>query len=848
MKKIMRRLYHILWTNRKRWQRVGLILTLIFSLLSSALYYWLFWDLPSVQSLESGYALPSTRIYDRNGRLLYEIVDLYGGSHHTIGFDEIASCVPDATIATEDANFYEHPGVDVVGVARAMWINIQGGEVRAGGSTITQQVARNLLLTKNPSQDRSFRRKARESILALELNRAYSRREILTLYLNQTYYGNLAYGIDAASRIYFGKAPNSLSLAECAMLAGLPQAPAEYNPLTNFETAKDRQEIVLDLMVRHGYITAQEAEIAKNEGLVFGAEPFEIQAPHFVTAVWTQLERDYGAELISGGLEVTTTLDLDWYNAAQEISQRHIYDLNNPTDGTPPKNARNAALVALDPYTGQVLVMLGSPNYFDENNAGNVNAALAYRQPGSALKPFTYAAAFDPTRENPYTPASMVLDVETPFVTRRLQSYTPSNFGLVEHGPVMIREALGSSFNIPPVVVLDDIGLDALISLVSRLGITNLTDSSRYDLALTLGGGEVRLVDLTAAYTSFANGGQHIEPVYILEIRTADGELLYKWTPPNLGTPELDPRVAFLISDILSDNNARIPSFGTNSPLNIGRIAAAKTGTTTDFRDNWTMGFTPNLVAGVWVGNADNTPMHNVTGVSGAGPIWNEFMRTVLYAQPELSFNVPEGVTRMQVCVPSGLIPGDHCSRRVWEWFIEGTEPTQEDTMYQAFEIDIRTGELATEDTPENYREEKVYLVLPPEAREWASSEGIPPPPTGAILVNAGDEGDTVRLMAPDPYTQFQMTPLLPYSYQRILLSVITPPNTESITYQLNGHILAEDVPSPFELWWELVPGQHTLVALATLDDGTILESEPIPFQVDAFIPQEVRPTSGSAE
>lgn len=848
MKKIRHIIYHKLWKNRKRWQRGILISVLMLSLLSSSLYYWLFWDLPSVQSLEDGYVLPSTRIYDRHGRLLYEIVDLYGGSHHTVGLDEMASCISDATIATEDANFYEHPGVDVVGVARAMWINVRGGEVRAGGSTITQQVARNLFLTKNPSQDRSFRRKARESALALQLTQNFSRDEILALYLNQTYYGNLAYGVDAASRIYFGKPPSSLSLAECAMLAGLPQAPADYNPLTNFDTAKDRQEIVLDLMAKHGYLSQDEAEIAKNEELAFGAEPFEIQAPHFVAAVWTQLERDYGEALLSGGLEVTTTLELDWYNAAQSITQRHIYDLNNPSDGTPPKNARNAALISIDPYTGQILVMLGSPNYFDEENAGNVNASVAYRQPGSALKPFTYAAAFDPTREQPYTPASMVLDVETPFVTRRLQSYTPSNFGLVEHGPVMIREALGSSYNIPPVTVLDDIGLDALISLVSRLGIDNLTDSNRYDLALTLGGGEVRLLDLTAAYAPLANGGQRIDPVYILEVRTAEGELLHKWSPPDLSAPELDPRVAFLISDILSDNNARVPSFGTGSPLNIGRVAAAKTGTTTDFRDNWTMGYTPNLVTGVWVGNADNTPMHNVTGVSGAGPIWNEFMRTVLYAQPELSFAVPEGIERMQVCAPSGLVPTENCSRRIWEWFIDGTQPTQTDTMYQSFEIDIRTGELAIEETPDEYREDKVYLILPPEARQWAAREGIPAPPTGAILVNAGDADDLVRLTAPDPYTQFQLTPLLPYNYQRIRLSVIAPTTTQTVTYQLNGHVLAENVTAPFDIWWELLPGKHELVAVATLEDGTILESDSLPFQVDAFIPQDERPTSGAAE
>ncbi|MCI0714133.1 MAG: transglycosylase domain-containing protein [Chloroflexi bacterium] len=833
---------------RKRWQRVLVIFFTGFVALSSFFYVWLFRDLPSVHSLESGLALPSTRIYDRHGRLLYEIVDLYGGSHRTVSLDDMAACLPEATIATEDANFYSHPGVDVVGVARAFWINVRGGEIKAGGSTITQQVARTLLLTKLPGEERTVKRKLSETILAVQLTHEYSRDEILELYLNQTYYGNLAYGVDAASRIYFGKSPDNLSLAECAMLAGLPQAPAEYNPLTNFEVAKERQKIVLDLMVKHDYISEDEAQIAGDEQLTFGSEPFYINAPHFVAAVWTQLEREYGDLLLSGGLEVTTTLDLDWQLTAEDIARRHLFALNNPRDGSPPKNARNAALVAIDPYTGQILTMLGNPDYFDEGNDGNVNAALALRQPGSALKPFTYAAAFNPERENPYTPASMILDIKTPFVTKKLESYTPSNFGLVEHGPVLIREALASSYNIPPVVVLDDIGVNELIDLTTRLGIENLTDSSRYDLSLTLGGGEVRLLDLAAAFAAFPNLGQRIEPVYILEIKSPDGEVIYEWEPPLLGSLEIDPRVAFLINSILSDNNARIPSFGTASPLNIGRIAAAKTGTTTDFRDNWTVGYTPNLVVGVWVGNANNTPMYNVTGVSGAGPIWNEFMRTVLDNQPELSFEVPDGLVRAQVCATSGLLPTEACSNRVWEWFIEGTVPTEEDHLWQLFEIDSRTGELATEETPEEFRTQRAYLVLPPEARQWAAREGIEPPPGDAVLVSRFGEDSEVRLLAPDSYTTFQLTPLIPYENQRILLSVVTPINTDSITYELDGEPIASLEDYPFEFWWELTPGQHELTAIATLTNGDTLLSRPVPFRVDSYVPPALRPASGPAE
>ncbi|NDJ84976.1 MAG: penicillin-binding protein [Chloroflexi bacterium] len=829
--------HRTLWQRRRWWQRIGLVGFVLLFGVSIFGYFWLFAGLPSIDDLEAGTALPSTRIYDRNGKLLYEIVDLYGGSHRSVPVEDMAWCIAPATIATEDANFYSHPGVDIEGIARAMWINIRGGEVKAGGSTITQQVARNLLLTKHPAEDRSLRRKLQESILAVQLNTRYSRDEILELYLNQTYYGNLAYGIDAASRTYFGKAPSGLSLAECAMLAGLPQAPGQYNPLVNPELAKQRQEIVLDLMVRHDKISPQQAEQAKQEVLVYQSASFEIQAPHFVAAVWTQLEREYGDELYSGGLEVYTTIDLDWHNAAQRIAVRHLDLLNNPPDGSSSKNAHNAALVAIDPYTGQILTMLGSPDYFDETTAGNVNAALAPRQPGSALKPFTYAVSFDPAREYPWTPATMIMDVRTPFVTRRLESYTPSNFGLVEHGPVLVREALASSYNIPAVVALEDIGVEQLVALSTRLGISTLTDTSRFDLSLTLGGGEVRLVELTAAYSAFTNGGQRVDPVYILEIRNKDGDTIYEWEPPDPGTPELDPRVAYLITSILADNNARIPSFGTTSALNIGRPAAAKTGTTTDFRDNWTVGYTPNLVVGVWVGNADNTPMVDVSGISGAGPIWNEFMRAVLLGQPAYDFAIPDGLVRAEVCAVSGLLPTDACTQRVWEWFIEGTVPTEEDNLFQVYEIDSRTGQLATDDTPEVFRIEETYLVLPPEARDWASRQGIPPPPDGVVQLNTEDELP-VKLLAPDPYTIFQISPITPRETQRIRLSVSVPLETVRVNYWLDEELVATIEEEPFEYWWPLEPGQHELVAIAELKNGETLESQVIPFTVDAYAPR----------
>jgi 1A family penicillin-binding protein len=834
------------WTKRRRWHKIIIVLSLLALITGGAVYQWIFVGLPSLDALQAGMALPSTRIYDRQGRLLYQIADPNTGVNEIISLADLPDCVTQATIATEDANFYRHPGVDVRGITRALWINLKGGEVVAGGSTITQQVARNLLLDPDQRAERTLRRKIRESVLAVELTQRYSRDEILALYLNQTYYGNLAYGIEAAARAYFGKDASDLTLAECTMLAGLPQAPSAYDPLSNPEVAKERQRIVLDLMVKHGYLSQAQADQAHKEQLQYAATPFPIEAPHFVAAVWTQLQRDYSDELYEGGLEVITTLDLNWQTAAQEAAQRHLARLNDPPAGEPAHNVHDAALVALDPHTGQILAMLGSPDYFDSRIDGAVNATLAPRQPGSALKPFTYAAAFDPTRPDPWTPATMILDVGTPFVTRRLSSYTPANYGLVEHGPVLIREALASSYNIPAVVTLDHIGLDALVSLTTRLGISTLTDTSRLDLSVTLGGGEVRLLELTAAYGALANGGYRVDPVYILEVRDQHGNVLYEWKPPQYEKPVLDPRVVFLITDILSDNEARIPSFGPGSSLNIGRPAAAKTGTTTNFRDNWTVGYTPNLVVGVWAGNADNSPMIEVSGVSGAGPIWNEFMRRVLRGQPELEFPVPDGLVRAEVCATSGLLPTRFCPKTRWEWFIKGTVPTQYDTLYQPFVLDRRTGLLADETTPPEDREERVYLVLPPDARDWAIRQGIPQPPVGAQIV--GGEDIPARLLSPDPYTTFQLTPLLPANLQRIRLTIAVPTNTESVTYWLDNQMLATVDQEPFDYWWPLYPGDHDLYAVVDLAGGSTLTTNNVHFRVGVWIPPDERPSSGVLE
>jgi membrane peptidoglycan carboxypeptidase len=400
-----------------------------------------------------------------------------------------------------------------------------------------------------------------------------------------------------------------------------------------------------------------------------------------------------------------------------------------------------------------------------------------------------------------------------------------------------VREALASSYNIPAVVTLDHIGVNAMIRLADNAGLETLSNNADLDLSVTLGGGEVRLLDLAQAYSIFPNGGFHIDPSFILKVSTHDGDTLYEWRQHELNNRVLDERIAYIITDILSDEEARIPSFGRNSALSIGRPAAAKTGTTTDFRDNWVMGYTPNLVVGVWVGNADNTPMTDVTGISGAGPIWNQFMRRVLTGQPELEFRRPDGILETEVCALSGLLPTEACALRRRELFLPGTVPTEEDNLYQTFEIDRVTGLLADDNTPEDQKVEQTYIVLPQEARDWGIRNGVRQPPLGAI-VELGDDAD-VRVLQPDPYSIFQISPVTPLETQRIRFTVRTPTGTESVFYTLDGTSLGALDEAPWSMWWGLELGDHELTATAISADGTRETSETVYFRVTDYEPPQ---------
>jgi len=829
-------------------RRLAFFLLPSFSFLLALLAAWqyLVVDLPSLDRLTQNLAPASTKILARDGRLLYEIADPAGTTKHTtLPLSDIPLHLQQAVIATEDASFYTNPGVDVVGIARALWINVTGGEVLAGGSTLTQQVARNMLLDPEERAERTLTRKLRESLLAWRLTQAYSKDEILELYLNQTYYGHLAYGVEAAAQTYFGKSARDLDLAEAALIAGLPQAPALYDPLLYPDAARKRQAVVLDLMVKQGYLTADEARLAKDEQLQFASTAFPIEAPHFVFYVWNLLEQKYGPEVLYSGLTITTTLDLDLTRAAEAIVRRRLRQIAADRDG-PAHNATGAALVALDPHTGQVLALLGSPDYFDAPNSGAINMAIAPRQPGSAIKPITYAAAFSPefcsapslpvgegpgVKACPWTPATMILDVRTAFVTKEGFSYVPQNYDRAFHGPVSARQALAGSLNVPAVIALDHIGLPTLLRLASRMGLSTLSDADRFGLALTLGGGEVRLLDLTSAFGVFANGGRRVEPGVILHISDARGNVLERWQP-RLGERVLDARVAFLITDILSDNEARAATFGFNSVLRIGRPAAVKTGTTTDYRDNWAVGYTPELAVGVWVGNANFSPMVNLSGVSGAGPIWHDFMREALAGKPETSFAPPPGLTRVEVCVPSGQLPTPLCPRTRMEWFLAEAAPTEPDTLYREIRLDARTGQPADAATSSEAVVSQIVMALPPAAREWALANGIPLSPISSLESSDSNLPSPITISSPDPQTVFQISPRLPRESQRVLFRLYTAQPLSEVTFLLNDQPLGTLTAGPFEWWWPLAPGTFRLQAQARLATGETVVTEPVSFTV----------------
>jgi len=717
---------------------------LILSALAIYEYYKVAATLPSIDDLRNHASqFETTRILDRNGDLLYEILDPNAGRRTYIPLSKISPYVVAATIATEDKGFYSHPGFDLFAIIRAFWQNAASGETVSGASTITQQVARALLLGPEERNQQSYARKMREAILAAEITRRYSKDDILELYLNEFNYANMAYGIEAAAETYFNKSATDLNLAESSFLAGLPQAPSVYDIFSNRDTTLNRQQQVLILMFQLSQETnciyvsnspekicvgVTEAALASSQINQYPFQPphADMRYPHWVQYVRSQLEKQFDPQTIyRSGFTVTTTLDPNLQDQAQQLVSNQVASMVD-------MHATNGALVSIRPSTGEILAMVGSADYYNASISGQVNMATSQtRQPGSSIKPITYAAAF----EKGWTPATLIWDVPSEFPPSGnpndpREPYKPVNYDGRFHGPVTVRTALANSFNIPAVKTLQFIGIydnpdtptsEGMIGMAKRLGLTSLTRDD-YGLSLTLGGGEVSLLEMTGAFSVIANGGRRVPPVAILKITDYNGNAIYQYQPPT-GDQVIRPEHAYLISSILSDNEARAPMFGQNSVLTLPFPVAAKTGTTNDFRDNWTLGYTPDVAVGVWVGNADYTPMQNTTGLTGAAPIWSQFMQIAvqqLTGGNPSPFIRPGGIVDQVICTISGTEPSSYCPNQRSEVFAYDQLPLPANQdLWQNLAIDTWTG-LRVSDECKDSMTARLSLNVPDKwARDW---------------------------------------------------------------------------------------------------------------------------------
>ncbi len=707
-------------------------------------YYSIAATLPSVNDLQQRASqFETTHILDRNGDVLYEINDPNAGRRTYIPLNEISPYLVAATLSTEDKDFYTHGGFDPLAIVRAYWENITSGETVSGASTITQQLARALLFTPEERGQRTYLRKVREAILSAEIERRYSKDEILELYLNEIYYGNLSYGVEAAAETYFGETASQLNLAEAAFLAGLPQAPSVYDIYTNRDITMVRyQTVIMGMLALSGerhciYVsnapdpvcvdgTAAAAAIQEVQNRTFTPPTTNMRYPHWVQYIRTLLEERFDPQTIyRSGFTVYTTLDPDMEDAAQQSVAAQVAVLAD-------KHVTDGALVAIKPSTGEILAMVGSPDFYNDVNAGQINMAISpTRQPGSSFKPFTYLAAF----EKGWTPSTLIWDVPSEFPPSGLPNdpnppYVPNNFDHKFHGPVTVRVALANSYNVPAVKVLQFVGVyddpntpqkDGLIAMAERMGFTSLTRAD-YGLSLTLGGGEVSLLEMTGGYAVIANGGLRVPPVAITKIVDFQSNVIYQYQSPT-GEQVIRPEHAFLMSSILSDNSARTPVFGPNSIINLPFQVAVKTGTSNDSRDNWTLGYTPDLAVGVWVGNADYTPMENTTGVTGAGPIWAEFMTFAinrLTGGNPTPFVRPGGIEEHTICTVSGTQPSQWCPSQREEYFAAGQPPlTSEHDLWHQVLVDTWTN---LESSPEcaDFTDERMTInVTEDGARNW---------------------------------------------------------------------------------------------------------------------------------
>ncbi len=722
---------------------VGRYLLLVLFAGTLVAFMFLLKDLPSPRRLTSEENFPvSTQLFDRNGVLLYEII----GDEHRIPvkIDTIPEYVVQATIAIEDKNFYRHWGFDVEGIARALRANLTRDTVH-GGSTITQQLVKNALLTS----EKSLQRKIKEAVLSVITEILYSKQEIMEMYLNYIPYGGTAVGIEAASQEYFDKSAHDLTLSEAAFLSGLPQAPSSYSPYGSTpERGKARQQEVLRRMVEDNYISQESADAASKEPLKLALKKTDIKAPHFVFYIQDLLFQEYGEEKVRrGGFRVHTTLDYQLQETVEASVSAQVAKLARM------RVSNGAALVA-NPATGEILAMVGSKDYFDTEIDGQVNITLASRQPGSSIKPLTYAVAFQKKLLNP---GSVLLDIATCFKNPGQRDYCPKNYNGSFSGPVTVRHSLGNSLNIPAVKALKILGLRTFIDEAQQLGISSWTDYSQYGLALTLGGGEVRMLDMAQAFSVLANQGVKVPLGGISNITDYTGkeimnidmeqrkkdlaELTEYDAEKSQGDLKriLDRAPSYLTAHIMQDNSARSAAFGARSSLVIpNQIVSVKTGTTNDLKDNWTIGFTSEYLVATWVGNNDSTAMSSiVSGVTGAAPIWNDIMTFILRGKGSVLPEKPLDVMQGAVCA-TGLPPAlskEPCQPRSTDLFWKSSQPTESKVERKNSWIRPETGLPPLEgEQVEGLILQEHEFITDPLTKEYCATCSRPVGPDGKVV------------------------------------------------------------------------------------------------------------------
>lgn len=796
------------------------ILALIF--LTAIAFAWFSKDLPTPSKIANSKPTESTKLYDRTGQiLLYET----GEQKRTIvKSDQISQYLKDATIATEDANFANHHGVDLRAVASAVFEKVTGKRsVARGGSTITQQYVKNALLSSN----RSLVRKAKEAILAVELELMFNKDEILTMYLNEIPYGNATAGAEAAARLYYGIPAKDLTLSQAATLTAIPRAPTYYSPYgTHVNDLINRRNYVLDAMVKHNKISSEDAQKAKIEdtttvGISVKPRRDSILAPHFAMYVLEQVANEYGEEQIQKkGLKIITTLDFDKQKIAEEAVATGVPKLSK-------YGASNAALVAVDPRTGQILSMVGSKDYFDVSIDGNVNVADSSRQPGSSFKPIAYATAF---KKPDFSPSRILFDVRTDFGG----GYNPQDYNGKTNGAVTMRQALSNSLNIPAVKVMSLAGIDNVLKTAEDLGITTLTERDRYGLSLVLGAGEVKPVEMAGAFSVFATGGIKNDLTPILRVQDSSGKTLYDYDKDKKNSRQvLDPQIAYEITNILSDNNARALIFGTRSALAFSnRTVAAKTGTTSSFKDAWTVGYTPSIAVAVWTGNSDATAMkQGADGSVIAAPIFHTFIEKALANVPNEEFTLPPEIQTVKVEKYSNKLPGPYSTDFTTDIFADWQAPKDIDDIHKLVKVCRGTNQLAPNNAPDGLIEEKMFTDLHserPDNPNWESP--VLDWTRGAGFV-FGLPTETCNPAALIPTISFTnpTNGATASGLTNIQVSVGGPTPIQSVEYFIDGVSIGKVTSAPYSSQFNfssLTEAMHKLSAIITDNNGVTITTE----------------------